>query len=132
MNTIISKSFSNELEKISTVGIVGDVLAAGLLGSILMTGMQHGKGFKEALRAGAKFKQAIGSDPLPIGKQWKFKPISQTGGNLEINTEGMHNPYKETTPYEFKLGQQEKKARNIAGPLGALAYTTTNRSSDRR
>ena len=116
----INTSFINELEKISGVGLIGDVLAASLIASLAMTGAQHGKGMIEARKAGAKFKEILKAHPLPVGEEWKYRPLTKTNRQFKIPTEHIATPFKETTPYEFTIKKQQDLARTIGMPTGAV------------
>jgi hypothetical protein len=119
MKIITYNSFNNELEKLSASGIVGDILAAGLLGGLTATGAHHVKGMKEAIKAGAGIKQALKAYPLPLGKEWKFKPLQKGKTSLVIDMGKMYNPHKETNPYDFHMRSQERLGNIIAMPIGA-------------
>lgn len=131
MNSITHKAFVNEFEKISAAGIVGDILAASLLGQLAMTGAQHTKGIKEALKAGATLKHAFSAPPLPLGKEWKFVPLSKLNNQLKLQENQLESMTKEKSSYEHFLDEQRKRMQTVAMPTGAVVSIAAERKHSR-
>jgi hypothetical protein len=118
MNAIINKSLK-EFEKLAASGIVGDLLTLGFAGKLVSKAAQQIKGFKEAKKAGATLKEMLNADALPLGKQWKFKPLSKTNRKFEISAKNISSPISTKDPYEYHIDRQQDLAGTLAMPFGA-------------
>jgi hypothetical protein len=134
MLKIAKELFINELEKIAgptTGNPIGDMLVLSLLSGLAVSAAQHGKGFKEAKKSGATIKNMLRASPLPLGREFKYKPLKKNNSFFETKkTKTPHNiplyRYQSNT-----MQEQQALAKTLGLPLG-FVYSKLHKKNENK